>query len=347
MGDFAWSPDSKLIAFDAQRDPDLSSSDTSQIYVVDLADKRVKKLLDGHGPNQRPRWSPDGRQIAYETGNGEPFFFYANTRIGVVPIDGGEPRIVTADFDEDARIIDWGPGGIDFSAMQKGAAHVFRADPTTLAIRRITSPDSFFSSGASFTRDHRTMAAVGAMPNHFAEVFVSPVADFAPRYLTAAGEQWKDFKLTTREMIEWKSTRRHSDPRRAGQAAGLRSSAQVSAAGGDTRRSHRNGQPGLVGRPLLSGRALRGEGRAGPAAQLSRIGGVRREIPVAQRAQPRAGRLRGRHLWRRLPDREGHGGQGSRRRDGLERGRLHLGVHHLSTAIDSRPSRSAPASRTG
>ena len=206
VGDFDWSPDSKLIAFDAQRDPDLGSSDTAQIYVVDLADKHVRKLLDSHGPNQRPRWSPDGRQIAYETGNGDPFFYYANTRIAVVPANGGDPRIVTAKFDEDAHLLDWGPAGIDFSAMQKGAAHVFRADPTTLAIRRLTSPDSFFANGVSFTRDHRVMASVGAMPNHFSEVFVSQVEDFAPRYLTTVGQQWKDFKLTTREMIEWKST---------------------------------------------------------------------------------------------------------------------------------------------
>ncbi|HEX6897088.1 MAG TPA: prolyl oligopeptidase family serine peptidase, partial [Bryobacteraceae bacterium] len=30
--------------------------------------------------------------------------------------------------------------------------------------------------------------------------------DFSPRYLTEIGNQWKDFNLTTREMIEWKSS---------------------------------------------------------------------------------------------------------------------------------------------
>ncbi len=206
VGDFAWSPDSKLIAFSAQRDPDLSSSGTAQIYILDLADKHVRKLLDSHGPNQRPRWSPDGREIAFNTGNGEPFYYYSNDRIAVIPAGGGEPRILTGAFDEDASLVDWGPDGIYFTAYQKGGAHVFRVDPATLSVRRITSPDPYFASGASFTRDHRTMAAVGAMPNHFADVFVSPVQDFSPRYLTNMGDQWKDFQLTTREMIEWKST---------------------------------------------------------------------------------------------------------------------------------------------
>ena len=203
---FSWSPDSKLIAFSAQRDPALSSSGSQQIYLVDLADKHVKKLLDSNGPNRRPRWSPDGRQIAFITAGGDPFFYFANTHIATVPVSGGEPKILTAKFDEDASLIDWGPDGIYFAAVQKGAAHVFRVNPATQAIERITSPDSFYADDASFTPDHRLCASVGAMPNHFADVFVSSAKDFSPRYLTEMGGQWKDFHLTTREMIEWKSS---------------------------------------------------------------------------------------------------------------------------------------------
>ena len=70
---FAWSPDGKRIAFAAARDPDLGSQDTEQIYVLDLADLHVRKLLDSGGPNSNPKWSPDGKQIAYATGNGDPF----------------------------------------------------------------------------------------------------------------------------------------------------------------------------------------------------------------------------------------------------------------------------------
>jgi len=60
-------------------------------------------------------------------------------------------------------------------------------------------------SGASFTKDHRTLAAVGAAPNHFSEVFVSPVGDFAPKTLTDMAAQWKEFRLGTRELVQWNS----------------------------------------------------------------------------------------------------------------------------------------------
>ena len=207
VGSFSWAPDGKHLAFDAQRDPDLGSSDTQTIYVLDLADMHVRKLLpDGHGPNGNPKWSPDGKQIAYTTSNGHQFYYWANRYIALVPADGGQPRVVTGEFDEDANLIGWGPDGIYFSATQKTSSHVFRVDPAKRAVRRITGPDHFLAQGASFTRDYRTMAGSGAGPNQFAEVYVSSVSDFAPKRLTDMSAQWKDFKLAAREVIQWKSS---------------------------------------------------------------------------------------------------------------------------------------------
>jgi dipeptidyl aminopeptidase/acylaminoacyl peptidase len=206
VGGFSWSPDGKRIAFSAGRDPDLGSQDTEQIYVLDLADLHVRKLIDANGPNSNPKWSPDGKQIAYVTYNGEAFFFYANRYIAVIPAEGGAPQVLTSDFDEDANLLDWGPDGIYFTALQKTNAHLYRIDPATRAVRRISAPDSFHATGASFTKDHRTLAAAGAAPNRFAEIFTSSTGDFAPRYLTDIGAQYKNFQLGRREVVEWKSS---------------------------------------------------------------------------------------------------------------------------------------------
>ena len=64
VGGFAWSPDGKKIAFSGSRDPDPESAQTEQLYVLDLADLHVRKLIDAQGPNSNPKWSPDGKQIA-------------------------------------------------------------------------------------------------------------------------------------------------------------------------------------------------------------------------------------------------------------------------------------------
>ena len=205
VGGFAWSPDGKRIAFSATRDPDLGSQDTEQLYVLDTADLHVKKLLDAGGPNSRPKWSPDGKKIAYVTANGQQFFFFANRYVATVPVDGGTPEVLTSSFDEDANLIDWGTDGIYFSARQKTNAHVFRIDPTSHAIQRLTGPDAFSAPEASFSEDHKTFAAVGAAPNQFANILVSSTNEFAPKYLTDVNSQWKEFRLGTREVVQWKS----------------------------------------------------------------------------------------------------------------------------------------------
>jgi len=60
VGSFSWSPNGTRIAFSAQKDPDLISSDTSDIYVVSVNDKAVKKIVSTPGPDRNPKWSPDG-----------------------------------------------------------------------------------------------------------------------------------------------------------------------------------------------------------------------------------------------------------------------------------------------
>lgn len=206
VGDFSWSPDSRRIAFSATRDPDLGSADTSTLYIVSIADKYVKKLIETGGPHQNPVWSPDGQRIAFTTSNGEKFFYYSDSRIAVVSSDGGTPKVLTAAFDEDPRLQDWGPDGIYFGALQKTEVAEYRLNPETGAIERIGGSDGTYIMGASFTHDYRTMAGVGSGRNRFSEVFVGPVKDFVPRYLTGMSGQWKDFKLASREVIQWKST---------------------------------------------------------------------------------------------------------------------------------------------
>ncbi len=129
VDDFAWSPDSTRIAFSAPRDPDLSDEDTADIYVLTLNDKSVRKIVDTPGPDTNPKWSPDGKEIAYETSNGQKDFYYRNTFIAVVPAAGGAPRLLTESFDENPFLLAWAPDGIYFSALQKTYAHLFRMNP--------------------------------------------------------------------------------------------------------------------------------------------------------------------------------------------------------------------------
>ena len=201
-GGFHWSPDSKSIAFSATRDPDLSSSDTSDIYIVRLSDKYVKKLIDTPGPDRNPIWSPDGSQIAYESGRE---FSFLNSRIAIVTAEGGKPRVIAESFDEDPQLIAWSASGIYFDAMRRTAAHLFRLNPSTGAVEQLSSPADLQLGAASFSADFSKTAFTCGWPNRYPEICVSPIAHFAPVAITSMKDQINGFKLATREILEWKS----------------------------------------------------------------------------------------------------------------------------------------------
>jgi len=202
---FSWSPDGNRIAFTGSRDPDLGSQDTADIYVLDAATKVAKKIVDTKGPDRNPVWSPDGKQIAYETSNAAPYFYYANTCIAVVSAEGGASRILTEGFDEDPGLLAWAAEGIYFSALQKTYAHLYRIHPATKAIERISQPEKLVVSGVSFTRDYRGVAFTAAGENEYGEIYFSNLSPFTPRKLTSMADQFKDFKTARREVISWKS----------------------------------------------------------------------------------------------------------------------------------------------
>ena len=205
VGSFNWSPDSSRIAFSATKDADLGSGHTADIYVLNVSDKSLKKIVDTKGSDTNPVWSPDGKQIAYETTNAREFFFYQNSFIATVASDGGTPQLLTESFDELPRLITWTNDGIYFGALQRVFFQLFRLNPASKAIENIT-PAQMSISSISFTKDFKQAAFTGASANAFTEVYTSALKPFAPKRITQMSDQYKDYKLASRELVRWKST---------------------------------------------------------------------------------------------------------------------------------------------
>ncbi len=213
--DFSWSPDSSRIAFSATANPLLAFSGDEDIYLLDLAhDNTVRKIVALDGPDDSPVFSPDGKELAFYTSLAQPHYYYANGHVAMAGLDAllaapaKTPAAITdltAKFDEDVRPSAWGPDGIYFVAQQKTASHLFRVDPRTLAIARLTSPDSYSLNDISFTSDCKSIAVTAQDATHMTELYVSTVASFAPRPLTDMTAQVKDWKLGSAEVVSWKS----------------------------------------------------------------------------------------------------------------------------------------------
>lgn len=214
---YSWSPDSTRLAFSATRPtenygafrgPDIKTWAANDIYVLKLDDKSVKKLVGNRGQDFGPTWSPDGKQLAYVTSNaalGEDPAFYAITYIAVVSAEGGTPRVLTTEFDESPNLLAWSPDGVYFSALQKTSSHLFKLNPETRAVTRLSAPEQAIYNQFSFTKDFRSAAFISEDGRRLPEVQLTRLQPFAPTSVTAMNDQLKDFRHSTREVVAWKS----------------------------------------------------------------------------------------------------------------------------------------------
>jgi dipeptidyl aminopeptidase/acylaminoacyl peptidase len=202
---FSWSPDGSTIAFSATLNPDLIHGATGDIYLLKLGDDSVKKIVDQPGPDSNPRFSPDGKQIVFSSAMGQKLYYANNARLAIVGVDGGLPRSITDTFDENPGLLEWKRNGIYFTGLQKTASHLFRVDPASAKVIRISQPDNLMAGSFSFARSADGIAFTIASPASISEVFVSDTRSFVPRKLTNLNEQTKAFTLGTREVISWQS----------------------------------------------------------------------------------------------------------------------------------------------
>jgi dipeptidyl aminopeptidase/acylaminoacyl peptidase len=202
---FSWSPDGSSLAFSATVNPDLIQGATADIYLLKLSDDSVKKIVDQPGPDNNPRFSPDGKQIVFSSAMGEKIYFASNSRLAIVSVDGGAVRSITASFDEIPGLVEWNRNGIYFTGLQRTASHLFHVDPATARVIRVSQPDDLMAGSFSFSRSGDRLAFTVASPTSMNELFVSDLRSFAPHKLTNLNDQTKAFTLGTREVVSWKS----------------------------------------------------------------------------------------------------------------------------------------------
>ena len=82
--DPAWSPNGRLLAFSWRR-----PSGNYDIYVMDVASRRLLELTRDQGRNERPSWAPDGRHIAFESTRS------GTRQIWTMLADGSQPHQLT------------------------------------------------------------------------------------------------------------------------------------------------------------------------------------------------------------------------------------------------------------
>lgn len=101
----SWAPDGERIVFASDRDRDsYSGRSRYQLYVADSDGGNIRRLIESEAADFMPRWSPDGRWIAFLSDRSGHLGLY------VVSVDGGEPRaLLPASWDASAGNPSWSP----------------------------------------------------------------------------------------------------------------------------------------------------------------------------------------------------------------------------------------------
>ena len=117
--------DGSRIAFSATINPDLIQGVTSDIYLLNLADDcSDQDWFRSLALTAIRVGLPTAKQIVFSSAMGDTTFFASNSRLAVVSADGGAPRSITDDFDENPGLVDWRADGIYFTGQQKTASHL-------------------------------------------------------------------------------------------------------------------------------------------------------------------------------------------------------------------------------
>ena len=118
-GSAVWSPDGQSIAFVSNRTPDPDKNENSDIYVIDAkAGSSMRQLTDWKGSDNTPRWSPDGKWIAYtRSTSDEDYHMYDQPILCVVPSPGGPPRLLSKSLDRPVTSPRWSKDGQTITAL--------------------------------------------------------------------------------------------------------------------------------------------------------------------------------------------------------------------------------------
>jgi len=112
-GSAVWSPDGSAIAFVSNRTADPDRNENSDIFVIEArAGAVMRQLTDWKGSDNGPRWSPDGKWIAYTRSvSEEDYHMYDEPVLCVVSSAGGAPRLLSQALDRPVSSPRWSRDG--------------------------------------------------------------------------------------------------------------------------------------------------------------------------------------------------------------------------------------------
>ena len=200
-----WSPDGTRIAFVSNRSgKEYDDNRNTDVWVVSATGGSLTKISDHDEADSSPRWSPDGRTIAF---TGE-IHDRDHPKIWLAQATGGVPSALAAsNLDLIPADLDWSADGksLYFQAGVKGETHLFRVDVSRKSVEQVTKGARAVRS-VDFNWPGKMMVYLANDFKHLDDLYVSDLTASRERKLTNLNQTlWQQLELADVERFSYKS----------------------------------------------------------------------------------------------------------------------------------------------
>jgi dipeptidyl aminopeptidase/acylaminoacyl peptidase len=200
-----WSPDSTRIAFVSDRTgQEYDGGHNKDVWVTAARGGPLTKISDHEYDDTQPRWSPDGRQIAFAGQTQRRQF----PKLYLAPAGGGKSTLAVDDLDLIPTELHWGPGAgeLRFETGFKGTNQIFRVDLAARKLAQVTSGERAFR-GFDFNQKAGVLIYMANDFQHLDDLYAAAPDGSGERRLTHLNAAlWEGLELAKVERLPYKST---------------------------------------------------------------------------------------------------------------------------------------------
>jgi dipeptidyl aminopeptidase/acylaminoacyl peptidase len=199
-----WSPDGEKIAFVSDRTGKaFDESRNTDVFVIDSSGGPTRKISDHDEEDSSPRWSPDGKLIAFMGRIHER----DHPKIFVAPSSGGQAsRNVAPELDLIPSNLTWAEVGraLYFETGVKGEQHLFRVELKDGKVKQVTRGARAVRSVDIGERGRRMVYAANDF-QHLDDLYAADLDGSNERKLTSLNAKlWPQLQLASVERMSYK-----------------------------------------------------------------------------------------------------------------------------------------------